>query len=115
MEPDRLLDDPLVADVVEKIADHLGARAQMRAARTQVAWKRRRTFLLVWTARRWLGPSAAPVVITVVLPDPVDSPRWKQVNQVRPGQWNHHVEVQALTQVDDEVLRWIDLAWESAC
>jgi hypothetical protein len=86
----------------------------MRAARTQLTWVRRRGFAFVWSPQQWQGPSAAPVVLTVALPHRDGSARWKEVYEVRPGLFNHHLEIRDLGQVDEEVLAWIDQAWEHA-
>lgn len=104
-----------LADAVEGLIDpHLGDSARKRVSRTQVSWLRRRGFAILWSAQRWQGAGAAPVVLTLAFAAPDPSPRWKEVYEVRPGLLNHHLEIRSLDQVDDEVLGWIDRAWEQA-
>ena len=102
------------AAVVELLDAHLGDRATKRVSRTQVAWTRRRGFAVVWSAQRWQGPDSAPVVLTVALHERDPSQRWKEVYEVRPGLLNHHLEIRTPDEVDDEVLGWVDRAWEQA-
>jgi hypothetical protein len=53
-------------------------------------------------------------VLTVYLPQRLDSARFKEVVQVRPGLWAHHLEIQAVTDIDDEVASWLAQAWDAA-
>lgn len=114
MTVSSVLGEGLGSEAFDRIADHLGASCRVRIARTQVSFVRRRGFAFLWSAQRWQGPGAAPLVLTVAFTEPVPSPRWKQVNEVRPGLWNHHLEIRDLSQVDDEALGWVDRAWEQA-
>lgn len=100
--------------VFDLIADHLAGIAQVRIAASQITWARRRGFAFLWTPRRWQGPSAAPVVLTVALSEPDTSARWKEVYEVRAGLWNHHLEIHDLGTVDAEVMAWLDRAWQQA-
>ena len=107
---------PLGLDVFDRVAAAIGTwgGAELRVAKTQVGWARRRGFAFLWSASRWLDERGAPLVLTVALPSRVESPRWKQVVEVRPGLWNHHLEVRAAADVDDEVLGWIRGAYDAA-
>jgi hypothetical protein len=103
------VDDPLGLAVFERLqmaVDRCGG-AELRVAATQVGWARRRGFAFLWSASQWLGPRAAPLVLSLYFPTRVDSPRWKQLVQVRPGLWVHHLEVREVTEIDDEVLQWL--------
>lgn len=106
--------DELGLAVFEILSQHLDGRAEPRISATQISWVRRRGFLVLWSAQRWQGRKAAPVVITFAFTQVVESPRWKEVNSVRPGLWNHHLEIRSLDQVDKQVLAWVDRAWEQA-
>ncbi len=100
--------------VYEALSVHLGDRATLRVSRTQVSWVRRRGFVFLWCAQRWQGPKAAPVVLTVALTSPDPSPRFKEVVEVRPRLWNHHLEIREVSEVDQQVLEWVDRAWAQA-
>ena len=110
----QVLGEGLGERVFALIADHLGAAATVRISGTQISFVRRRGFAFLWTPRRWQGPSAAPVVLTVALCEVDPSSRWKEVYEVRPNLWNHHLEIRDVTEVDGEVLEWVDRAWEQA-
>ena len=43
-----------------------------------------------------------------------ESPRWKQVVEVRPGRFMHHLELRSADEIDDEVRAWLREAWELA-
>lgn len=114
MTVQEVLGEGLGTEVFDLIAGHLGGSAQVRVAKTQVGWARRRGFAYLWTARRWHVSGAAPLVLTLIFRTQVHSPRWKEVTQTGPTSWNHHLEIWAVTQVDDEVLAWLDRAWQEA-
>jgi hypothetical protein len=100
-------DDAMGLAVFHRVLDEVDAcgGAELRVAPTQVGWARRRGFAFLWSASRWLGDSAAPVVA---------SARWKQVVQIRPGLCNHHLEIRDEADLDDEVLGWVREAYVAA-
>jgi hypothetical protein len=106
--------DELGPAVVDLVQGHLGQRARMSVARTQVGWARRRGFAFVWSPQRWQGKSAAPVVLTLAFIEQDPSPRWKETTEIRPGLINHHLEIRTVDEVDAQVLAWLDRAWEQA-
>lgn len=110
----EVLGEGVGAQAFTLVADHLGDAAKVRISRTQVSFVRRRGFAFLWSPQRWQGPRAAPVVLTVAFTEPDLSDRWKQVNEVRPGLWNHHLEIRDPHDLDHDVLDWIDRAWEQA-
>lgn len=63
----------------------------------------------VWIPAQYLGERAAfaPLVLSVVLRRCDDSPRWKEVVQLGPSRWTHHLEVRSAAQIDAEVLGWM--------
>lgn len=105
--------DPLGRAVFDLVADRIDecGGAELRVARTQVGWARRRGFAFLWNPQRWLGERGAPLVLTVALASRDPSPRWKEVVEVRPGVFNHHLEIRSVGEVDDEVLGWVDQAY----
>lgn len=86
----------------------------LRVAKTQVGWARRRGFAVLWLPGRWLTAPAAEVVLTVYLTHPSTSSRWKQVVEVRPGLFAHHCEVHGVGDVDPEVEGWLAEAYRAA-
>lgn len=113
---DPLADTELGRQVLARVADLVdeAGGAQLRVRTTQTGWARRRYFAVLWSPQRWLGARAAPVVLTVYLPERLQSQRFKEVVQVRPGLWAHHLEIQAATDIDAEVGSWVTKARQAA-
>ena len=109
-------DDPLGLAVFEIVADRVAdlGGAELRVSTTQIGWARRRGFAFLWNPQRWLGQRGAPLVLTLGLPERDPTPRWKEVVEIRPGLYTHHLEVRAVEDVDDEVLTWVDRAYAAA-
>jgi hypothetical protein len=79
----------------------------VRVSRSQVAFRRRRGFAWLWLPGRYLRSPAADVVLSLALGRRDPSPRWKEVVRPAPGQWMHHLEIGAASDVDDEVAGWL--------
>lgn len=105
-------DGRVVAARVAAAVDALGPHTQ-RVTKSQVAFRRRRSFAWLWRPGQYVR-STVPVVLTVALPRRDDSPRWKEV--VHPGArtWIHHLELRSPEEVDDTVLGWLAEAYAAA-
>lgn len=42
------------------------------------------------------------------------SPRWKEIVEPLPGRFVHHIELHSVVDIDDELCRWFQEAWEAA-
>ncbi len=117
MTPDAFFaDQPLAAQLfaaVRRAVDTIGA-ASIRATKSQVAFRRRRTFAAVWKPGQYLAGATAPLVLTVFLPRRIASPRWKEVVEPAPGRFTHHLELHDPAEIDEEVRSWLRAAWEAA-
>ena len=103
--------------IFDAVARALGATGptELRVTKSQVAFGRRHTVAAVWTPDRYLGPGrGAPLVLTLSFPRRDTSPRWKEIVEVGPGRWTHHLELRSPGEVDDVVGAWLAEAWESA-
>ncbi len=98
---------------VQALLDDLGP-CDLRVARTQVGWARRRGFAFLWMPGRWLRRPAAEIVLTISTDQLLDSPRWKEVVEVRPGLFTHHLELHTPADVDDEVAAWLADSYRAA-
>ncbi len=98
---------------VQGLLDALGP-CELRVARTQVGWARRRGFAFLWMPGRWLRAPAAEIVLTISADRRFDSPRWKEVVEVRPGLFTHHLELRSVDDIDDEVAGWLAEAYRAA-
>ena len=54
------------------------------------------------------------VVVTIGLSHPLESPRAAVSVEPYPGRWTNHVLVSEASQVDEELLEWLNEAWAFA-
>jgi len=86
----------------------------VRVSKSQIAFRRRRSFAAVWLPGQYLRRDAAPLVLTLSLPFRDTSPRWKQVVEPTRGRFTHHLELHRPDEVDEEVQQWLQQAWTEA-
>lgn len=94
-----------------------GGAYEVRVSRSQVAFRRRRGFAYLWLPGQYLRDRRRPhdeVVLSIVLGRRDDSPRWKEVVQPSPHHWMHHLVVEAVAELDDEVAAWLTEAADRA-
>ena len=107
-------DSRRLLEAVAREVDRLGG-ATVRVSRSQIAFRRKRNFALVWVPGKWLTDRpTAPLVLTVSFPKRDPSRRWKEINEVAPKRLTHHLELFRESDVDEEVGRWLQAAWERA-
>lgn len=88
--------------------------ATVRVTKSQIAFKRKRNFAILWCPGQYLTGRVAPLVLTLSFPDPDPSGRWKEIVQTGPNRFTHHLEIFKLSDIDAEVRQWLKLAWEAA-
>ena len=98
---------------VQGLLDEVGP-CDLRVTRTQVGWARRRGFAFLWQPGRWLRNAAAEVVLTIASDHRIESPRWKEVVEVRPGLVTHHLELYEAADLDAHVADWPADAYRAA-
>lgn len=86
---------------------------EIQTTRSQVAFRHRSGFAYLWYPGRYVR-SEVPAVLSLAMPERVDSTRFKQVGNPSPGVWMHHLELGGLEDVDDEVLTWLQAAYHAA-
>lgn len=119
----------LLMDLREYVATHDDSRELLDEARSivmgvgpvtehwsksQVAYRAGRTFALAWAPGQYLGERGAPLVLSLALPERDPDARWKEVVEPRPGVFMHHLELRAVSDLDDQVKRWVDRAYAAA-
>jgi hypothetical protein len=87
--------------------------AEIRVSRSQIAFRRSRTFAIVWWPGRYVR-SDVPAVLSLALPERVDDPRFKQVVHPSARTWMHHLELRTPDEVDAQVRSWLVRALEAA-
>lgn len=85
----------------------------VHVTRSQVALRNRTGFAYLWYPGRYVR-SEVPAVLSLALPERLDSPRFKQVGQPSPHVWMHHLELAGPDDLDDEVVAWLREAYEAA-
>lgn len=117
VEPEDLLDGHAVAtSVYRKLRAclvELGP-VEVRATKSQIAFRRERGFAYLWLPGRYLPHPDAEVVLSIALGRHDRSPRFKEVVQPSPRHWMHHLEVQGPEEIDDEVVEWLREAADRA-
>ena len=86
----------------------------VRATKSQVAFRRKRGFAFLWLPGRYLARPAAEVVLSIALGRHDPSPRFKEIVHPSPKQWMHHLEISAVSDIDEEVGGWLFEAAERA-
>lgn len=112
---DFFADSPAGLVIFEQIARSIAelGEVETRVTKSQIAFRRDVAFAFVWRPGRYVR-SSVPVVLSIALPTRLDSPRFKEVAHPSPKVWMHHLEVDDVSQVDDEVRGWLSQAWGHA-
>lgn len=97
---------PAVLERLRTLLD-LSGGAEERVGRSQVTVQRRRGFAYLWRPGQYLVHPDADLVVSIALGRPVDSARFKQVVQVSPRHWMHHLEVHSAEDLDEQVAAWL--------
>ena len=102
-------------ELFEHVARLIGTLgpSEIRISRSQIAFRRGRTFALVWRPSMYLN-TTVPIVLSIALPEPVESARFKEVVHPSSTTWMHHLELRVAAQIDDEVHGWLARAWKAA-
>jgi hypothetical protein len=98
-----------VSSILEGIGD-----VEVRTAKSQVTFRRKRGFAYLWPPGKYLAKPGAEVVLSIALGRHDDSERWKEVVHPSSGHWMHHLEVRRLEDLDEEVADWLMEAAERA-
>jgi len=112
---DLFAGDALAQRIHGRILDVLGplSDVETRVSASQVAYRHGRTFAIVWRPGRYLQ-SDVPLVLSLVLREPLSSPRVKEAVNVARDAWMHHLELRSPRDVDQELTGWIRTAWDAA-
>jgi hypothetical protein len=102
-----------IFQAVQRAVENIGP-AEIVVSKSQIAFRRRKSFAWVWRPGQYLKGKTAPLVITFSFPYRHNSPRWKEIVEPKPSRFTHHLELYSTDDVDDEVCGWIQAAWEAA-
>lgn len=100
-------------EMLQDVVDDIGP-CKMRVTKSQISFRRKRTFAWVWIPAKYLHGKTAPLVLTLSLTHRNTSQRWKEVVEAYPGRFTHHLELHRTTAIDDQVFVWLRDAWTEA-
>ena len=100
-------------DCLAEMIHSLG-HVDLRVTKSQVAFRCRKAFAWAWLPQQYLQGRGAPLVVSIALRRRDPSKRWKQVVQPKPGWFMHHLELNDLSDLDDEVKTWLQEARSQA-
>jgi len=98
---------------VRRLIETIGP-AEIRVSKSQIAFRRRTVFALVWMPGQYLRGKIAPLALTIQLRRRDVSPRWKEVVEPSPGRYTHHLELYSIDDSDGEVGAWLQEAYTAA-
>ena len=92
-----------VHDAVARAVADLGyPDVTATVSKSQITFRRRTGFAYVWRPGQYVR-SGVPAVLSIALPFPVASDRFKEVVHPSAHVWMHHLELHDPTEVDAEV------------
>lgn len=114
----RALLDPFpgayaVFEAVRAVVARFGP-VEVTATKSQVSFRNRIRFAWLWLPILGLRRGPADVYVSFALPAPIASPRIKEVVEVAPGRFQHHVLVPDASRMDAELVRWLRAAYQAA-
>lgn len=108
------VDSRRLFDVISNEIEHLGD-AEIRVSKSQIAFRRKKNFALVWIPGHYLkNCPTPPLVLTLSFPERDASPRWKEITEINPNRFTHHLELYGEEEIDEEVRSWLRIAWDEA-
>ncbi len=115
MNPGEELFDGRALEIYRVVADEVCGwdGIEVRVARTQVVFRRRRGFGYCWDPRVHLRTDV-PLVVSFALPREASHDRIKEVVHPSRTTWMHHIEIRSTGEVDEVVLGYLREAWEAA-
>ncbi|WP_120338660.1 DUF5655 domain-containing protein [Cryobacterium soli] len=108
--------DPLARplfDAVRSALLRIGP-TEMRVTKSQVAFRRSRSFAWTWLPGQFLSGAVAPLVLTIDLDRFDTSPRWKEVVEPTLNHFMHHLELRRMSDLEPAVLDCLREAWSKA-
>ena len=102
-------------DKFEKCVTEHVPEARIKVQKTQISFYNRHMFACVSFARvrkKKDCPEDSYIVVTFGLDHRAVSPRIDIATEPYPNRWTHHVLISELSEIDDELIAWVE---EAAC
>lgn len=101
-------------EAVLRRVERLG-EATIRVSKSQFALRRKKNFAVLWVPGQYLKDRpTAPLVLTLSFATRDSSPRWKEIAEIGPKRFTHHLELYRQEEIDEAVCHWLQIAWEEA-
>ncbi|MGI5917377.1 MAG: DUF5655 domain-containing protein [Anaerolineae bacterium] len=85
---------------------------KIKIKKTQISFSNRYGFAYVWLPHRKMkGRPAVYMIVSFGAPYRIDSPHIVEAVEPYPNRWTHHVIIERLQDIDDQVMEWIDLSY----
>lgn len=105
---------PLYAVFAEKVRVKY-PDVKIKIQKSQIALSNKHGFAFVWLPPRKIkGRPAVYLIISFGLPHRLESPRIVEAVEPYPNRWTHHVIVENPNDIDEELMEWIDQAYQHA-
>lgn len=101
-----------IYEAVQRAVSVLG-ESSVQVTKSQVAFRRRKGFAFVWRPGQYIV-SAVPAVLSIALPHELVSDRVKEIAHPAPKVWMHHIELDGVADVDNEIAAWLAEAYLNA-
>ena len=102
-----------IFDPLYQLINSVGT-TEMRISKSQISFRRQKSFAWIWIPGKYLRGNIAPLVLTLVFHQRDESARWKEIVEPSPGHFTHHLELFSITDIDDQVRNWLWEAWKNA-
>ncbi len=100
-------------DAIRNMLASIGP-TEMRISKSQIAFWRRKAVARVWIPGRYLKRTVAPLVLTLGFDHRDASVRWKEIVEPAAGRFTHHLELNSIEDIDEQVRDWLQQAWIEA-
>jgi predicted transport protein len=99
-------------EALRKEIEALG-QVKMEVMKTQVSFGAKRKFAWVWLPQMWVRKRPeTSITLTFCLDREVRHPRIAEAVEPSPGKWTHHVLIDRIEDIDDEVREWLKEAYD---
>lgn len=101
----------LLFEALRKEVEALGT-VEIEVMKTQITFQANRKFAWVWLPQMWIRKRAeTSITLTFSLDREVRHPKIVEAVEPRPGKWTHHILIDALEDIDDEVRGYLKEAY----
>jgi len=87
----------------------------VKVSKTQISFRNRHIFAMAsLPIRRFKGFPREYLLLSLGMPERLDSPRVAAQSEPYPGRWTCHVPVCSPEEIDGELMGWLERAWRFA-